>query len=390
MSMTNKAGSLIGVIKANKPLRLLLIAIALAVLAAFLAMKYLELREQQLRNAYLRSDEQTIKVIVPKQNLPAGSIISGNTVAAREVPAMYVHQTAIRPAGFNQIKGRRVITAVKKGTPLLWDHVAGSKRNDFSDVLAEGRRAITVQVDQINSFNGMIEPGNEIDLYVTMPAKYVGGKDDDAIFPIIQKVTVLATGRRLDPKTQATMNVAYGIRREPSFNTVTIDVLPKEAALVFAAQSAGSLSALLRNREDIGIAKFGHMTPDQLFSIAQKVAREKALKAQQERARANPAKPVPVVRDENGKIIGIVDDNGNLVDPETGEVIAQKNPDGSYTTADGKNLGKPTILDTAQPGVLAGEPVDDYSAQVQTWLVDYLSGGNSKNGVAIVQKVPVQ
>ena len=397
MSITNKAGSIIGVIKANKPLRLLLIAIGLAVLAAFLAMKYLELREAELQRAYLRADETTVKVIVPKGDLKPGTIISGNTVAARNVPSIYVHNTAIRPGEFNQVKGRRVIASVKKGTPLLWDHVAGSKRHDFSDVLGEGRRAITVQVDQINSINGMIEPGNEIDLFVTMDAKYVGGKDGDAIFPIIQKVQVLATGRRLEPKVQATMNVAYGRRREASFNTVTIDVSPKEAALVLAAQSSGTLSALLRNREDISVAKFGHMSPDQLFSISQRIAKEKEQQAK---------KPLQVIRDDEGNVIGVDDGNGNLVDPNTGETLAKKNADGTYTDINGKNLGKASSEDLTNEeaqklgltegrrnefGLPSSTGTDgNDTQQLPTWLVEYLSGGNSKNGVAIVEKIPVQ
>lgn len=405
MSISNKATSMISTITANKPLRLLLIAVGLAALAAYLAMKYLEIREAELQRAYLRSDEQTVRVIVPKTDLPAGSVISGSTVASRPVPAVYVHRSAVRASEFDQIKGRRITSDIERGTPLLWDYVAGSKRNDFSDVLQDGRRAITVQVDQINSINGMIEPGNDIDLYVTMDGKFLGGKEGDAIFPIIQKVRVLATGRRLDPKVQATMLIAYSRRREASFNTVTIDVSPREAALVFAAQSSGTLSALLRNREDTGMAKFGHISPDQLFSLSQKIAQQKEQAAQKNLA--GNAAVTRVVRDKEGNVIGVDDGKGNLIDPTTGKIVAKRNTDGSYSTDDGTNLGKadatPLSAQEAQQlglteekrrelGLPASDSIADEenSITAPAWLVEFLSGGNSKNGVAIVQKLPVQ
>jgi pilus assembly protein CpaB len=100
-----------------------------------------------------------------------------------------------------------------------------------------GRRAITVPVDEINSISGMLEPGDMIDLYVSLD--YQGRK---ITLPLLQAVEVMATGQRAidDPKS--------GERRE--FTTVTLDTTPEQAQSVIVARDTGKITALLRNPQD--------------------------------------------------------------------------------------------------------------------------------------------
>ncbi|HEB58583.1 MAG TPA: Flp pilus assembly protein CpaB [Gammaproteobacteria bacterium] len=390
MSVTARVSSFFGVLKANRPLRLFVIATALAILAAYLAIKYLELREAALLRQAQGEPQRMVRVVVASQNLKPGAVISGANMSARLVPADYVHSQALVPSQFKKVKGKRLIEPLEAGRPLLWTHIAGSTRTDFSDVIKKGRRAITVQVDQINSIDGMIEPGNEIDLYVTMPAKHVGGGNGDAIFPVVQNVTVLATGRRLDPRVQASMTVGYGGSRRERYNTVTLDVSPKQSALILAAQAAGQLSALLRNRNDAGTANFGHIKPGDIFTIARQVAIEEAA----------AAAPQPqIVRGPDGKPIGIVDPETGLVTDPDGNPIGRVDPEtGVVTDPDGNPIGvvseePPTPEERVALGLPPEAAPGTPGAPGFTaggWLVEFLAGGNSKDGVAEVQQLTVQ
>jgi pilus assembly protein CpaB len=113
----------------------------------------------------------------------------------------------------------------------------GKKVPTFSARVEAGRRAITVPVDEINSISGLLEPGDLIDLMVTVDQK---GKK--ITIPLMQSVQVMATGQRSvdDPKS--------GERKV--YSTVTLDTDPKQAQNVIVARDAGRLTALLRNPLD--------------------------------------------------------------------------------------------------------------------------------------------
>jgi len=323
MSKPNKIKSVVAVLRANRPLRLLLIAIGLAILAAFLAVKYLQNREAALKEAYQQTSERMVNVIVASRNLGRGAVLSKATLSVRRMPSMYVHQQVVPPGKFNIVKGRRLLEPLAKGRALLWSHVTGDQRRDFSDVLKTGRRAVTIPIDQLTSIDGMVEPGNHVDLYITLPTKLVGGAGDgDVVFPLLQNVEVLATGRQLEAKVQATMAVSYG-NRGRGYNTLTMNLTPKETALLFAANTAGRISASLRNRSDEGFV-FTSVRPTQILSFAQSLARE-------------VEKTKKVVRDASGKIVGRVV-NGKVVN-DKGEVIGHVNSDGTVVSNSGEIMG---------------------------------------------------
>jgi len=429
MNAQSKISTMVAVVRANKPLRLLLIAIALAVLAAFLAVKYLEMREDALRLAYQQPNKKTVRVVVAGKNIPSGTVVNSSNMSLRKIPSGYVHGEAVSPKQFARIQGRRLIRAIKAGRPLLWSHVAGVKRTDFSDVLDIGRRAVTVPIDELSSNAGMLRPGNHIDLYITMSAKHIGGDKGDVVLPVLQNVEVLATGTYLEPEIQASMSVAYKRNSAAGYNNVTVDLTPKQSALLFAAKSAGRLTAILRNRKDKGQANFGHVQVTDILSLSQQIA-------------AESAPPIKVVRDKNGKVIGIVKDDGSVVD-SSGKVIGKQDANGKIIGTNGEEIGSVaqvvkdangnligtvqadgSVIDAAGNvigkqqsdgtvvsstgeviGKVEADSLSDSEAKqlglptaaerneseaATARIVEYLSGGNSKNGIANVEKITVQ
>jgi len=349
MSQPNQLKSFLAVLRANRPLRLLVIAIGVGILAAFLAVQYLKLREAELKAAYLKSDDKLVSVIVARNNLPAGTVLNKSNLAAHKIPGMYVHKHAIAPAKFEVIQGRRLLTSLGKGRPLLWSHVTGDQRRDFSDVVSAGRRAITIPVDQLSSIENMIEPGNKVDLYLTLPAKLAGGTDEgDVVFPLLQDVEVLATGRELEPKVQATMAVSYRTQGQ-NFSTLTLNINAEEAPLLFASSTAGRITASLRNRNDKNLV-FASVQPGEILSLAQRLAQRVNTKTQ-------------VVRDKNGKVIGKVV-NGQVVD-ESGKVIGKVNSDGTVVSNTGEIIGT-----ASEETVITEQVVRDKNGKVIGKVVD--------------------
>lgn len=213
----------------------LIVALGLGVLAAIGARTYFVGR---MADIDARSRGQMVSVVVARTDLPRGTKLSAENVAIRQVPQEYAHSVAVMPNEFDKVEGQPLSYSVKAGEMILWGLMEGKRTPTFSARVENGRRAITVPVDEITSISGMLEPGDVIDLMVTM-----NQKDGRKItFPLLQSVLVMATGQRVvdDPKS--------GERR--SYSTVTLDTTPEQAQYVIVGRDSGRITALLRNPQD--------------------------------------------------------------------------------------------------------------------------------------------
>lgn len=210
------------------------VALLIGLLAAWGAQSYLQNEMAQLSQ---RSRGGEVQVVVAKSDLPKGTSISSANVAVRSIPAEYAHSGAVSPEQFNRVDGQAIGHAVKTGEMLMWALMETKRAPSFSARLEPGRRAITVPVDEINSISGLLEPGDRIDLLVTLEHK-----GEKLTVPLLQKVTVMATGQRVvdDPKG--------GEQR--LYSTVTLDTAPNDAQTVVMARERGRLTAMLRHPQD--------------------------------------------------------------------------------------------------------------------------------------------
>ena len=350
----------------KKNLSLLLIALGLGVAAALLSMLYLKAREAQLR-AELTPHVEEVAVVVASRDLVKGDRLDANTLAVRSMPADMVDSDAVRPDQFNGIEGQVLTHNLASGRPLLHSFVDRKFPLDFSDTIPQRRRALTIQVDEINAIAGYIRPGNRIDLFVTLPP---GALDPDAkdgdqeVLPLLENIEVLAAGRlpAYDYEERVRrMRLGEPQPVEHNFATLTLNVTPREAAIVATAQDKGTLLAVLRNREDDSGAGFVSVTPRDLLQhartlAAQARARQRApslAAARHERilhtARLTTREDGSVVTadgqvipgahlNEDGKLV-LAD--GTVVDPK--DVVVRA--DGSVTTRDGRVLALPEKRD---------------------------------------------
>lgn len=221
-------------IRQNKTWAILAAAIFIGLIAALIAYSYLS---RQLADIQARGKGETVPVVVAKRDLNKGTRLTSETVAIRNVPRDFAHSVAVTPEQFESLNGQALAFPVKGGEMVIWGLVEGKKTPTFSARVATGRRAMTVPVDEINSISGMLEPGDLVDLIVTI------NRDSKKItLPLMQGVQVMATGQRSvdDPKS--------GEKR--SYSTVTLDTTAEQAQHIILAREAGKLTALLRNPND--------------------------------------------------------------------------------------------------------------------------------------------
>jgi pilus assembly protein CpaB len=214
-------------------------ALGIGVLAAAIAYGYLA---RQIAAIEARAKGETVEVLVAKRELDTGAKLSANTIAIRKVPRDFAHSAALKPSDFEKVNGQALAYPIKGGEMVMWGLLEAKRTPTFSARVGTGRRAMTVPVDEINSISGMLEPGDMIDLMVTMDRK-----SKKHTFPLLQSVQVMATGQRSadDPKS--------GERR--SYTTVTLDATPEQAHNLIVAREAGKITALLRNPQDKQLMK---------------------------------------------------------------------------------------------------------------------------------------
>ncbi|WP_296226857.1 Flp pilus assembly protein CpaB [Ralstonia sp. UBA689] len=234
-------------LKINRNWVMLGLAVALGLSATFLSNKLLRDRVASIEEE-ARRGRKMVSVVVAKKDLQRGDTLNADVLAVRQIPADYVHSTAILPNQFDAIVNQRLVTPLKRGEELLEAHTEGRGTQIFSGMLKVGSRALTFPVDEINSISGMLRPGDKIDLIVTLrdanPGAAQGSKD--MTFPLLSNVAVLATGQQIgrggrndDPNTA-----------KQTFATVTLETTPEDANRIITAESTGKLTAVLRNPED--------------------------------------------------------------------------------------------------------------------------------------------
>ncbi|MDF3883902.1 Flp pilus assembly protein CpaB [Cupriavidus basilensis] len=185
------------------------------------------------------------KVAVAATDINLGQRLSPEFVKLVDWP------TASLPPGVindqRTIDGRVTKTSVLRGEPVLESKLTpvGTK-GGLSAVIADGKRAITVRVNDVVGVAGFALPGSFVDIIVNTQkdaaAKSTGSeRTDQSISKIVlEKILVLA--------------VAQEVNRDETkpkvVNAVTLEVSPDEAEKLDLARSVGTLSLVLRNQVD--------------------------------------------------------------------------------------------------------------------------------------------
>lgn len=223
--------------KINKNWIVLVAALSVGGLAAWGAKNYLgsQMAEIEARD----KNKAMVRVVVAKTDLAKGSVLLAENVAVRSIPQEWAHSGAITPEQFGRAEGSILAYAANAGESMIWSQLEGQRVPTFSARLTQGRRAVTVPVDEISSLSGMVEPGDLIDIVVSI-------KNDKKsfTFTLLQSVTVLATG------TKASQEDKDPEGRSRTFSTITLDTSPDDAKRVIAAREVGRVTALLRAPSD--------------------------------------------------------------------------------------------------------------------------------------------
>jgi pilus assembly protein CpaB len=211
----------------------------------------------------------TSSVVVTTQDIKAGTKITDGMLVAKPLPP-----DAIIPGALSDLSGLVGLTArypLAKGDQVTPTKLGQTEKNPaFSNVIPDGKRAVSVDVVEKTSVGGLIVAGDHVDVIVIGKAKSTdttgSGQDQPAAFTLLQDVEVLSVAQtsqapvaRIDKNgNPITTDTASGsISAPPSdtsanakAKTVTLAVSPDDAAKLALAGQSYSVYLSLRGSGD--------------------------------------------------------------------------------------------------------------------------------------------
>lgn len=222
----------------------LIISIGAGFLAVILFQFYLKSERNKLFEGM-----KIVEVAAVNHDFPAGTAIEESYLEKKEIPNRYLHDKEVLFSDVPQIIGQPLRYPVKSGETLLWTGISGKRDDTLSSLVVKGERGVTLGVDEIDGINGLIHPGDRVDILGTFFAGGLGKeavelKLGEATVMLLQNVLVLATGSRIrSPKNS-------GSEENNGYSGITVSVTPGEAALLVLAQQRGKLTMIIRNFGD--------------------------------------------------------------------------------------------------------------------------------------------
>ncbi|ALK95229.1 pilus assembly protein CpaB [Massilia sp. WF1] len=182
------------------------------------------------------------RIAVANADISLGQRLTPEMFRLAEWPAESVPKAAF--TDLQKLSGRVLKSNLLMGEPISETKLApAGTLGGLSALITEGKRAITVRVNDVIGVAGFALPGNYVDIIVSTQKEASPGSDsrEQNISKIVlERILVLA--------------VAQEVNRDETkpkvVNAVTLEVTPEQAEKLDLARSVGTLSLALRNQID--------------------------------------------------------------------------------------------------------------------------------------------
>ncbi len=227
-----------------------LLMVAISVAAGLMAMVF------AARWLSSQGSQMSTRVVVAAADIALGSVITAEHLKQVDWP-----KSAL-PAGVfmdpEKLKDRVARVAIHRDEPILESRLAPKgARAGLSAVISQGKRAITVRVNDVIGVAGFALPGNYVDVILSTKDARRGRDEAEISKIVLEGILVLAVGEE----------VGRDDTRPRAVKAVTLEVSPAEAEAIDLARSVGNLSLVLRNQVDLARGNTRGVTKDHLLGV---------------------------------------------------------------------------------------------------------------------------
>lgn len=232
-----------------KSRNILILALVMAIVTTFLFNNYLK----ELDKKYKKADNK-INVVVPKQEIKKNQKITKDILEFKEFSVDSVHPEAVKT--IEQVEGNYALTDMMAGEILFPYRFT----NQFKEAelvtrkIRDGYRAISVEVNFVESVSNLIQPEDYVDVVFSEKIKDELSKAQDKTIVktdmILQNIRVLAVGKRLVEKdAQAKDPKAEGQKEnQVEYMSVTLELRPEDSVRIINSDERGNIKLILRSK----------------------------------------------------------------------------------------------------------------------------------------------
>ncbi len=261
---------------------ILLIALIFGAFAAFLARSWLQSHSERT------AVKEVSTIVVAAKTLGFGTPISPDDVREVPWPADSKPEGTFAKAQDLLKDGRRIVLSpFVRDEPIVATKVGlPNQTGSLSTVIEEGKRAVTVAVDDVRGVAGFIFPGDFVDVVLTRTVNNSDSTSQSFSDEILQHVKVLAIDQTSGDRQE----------RPTVAKAVTLELTPEQALKILLATNIGKLSLILRQSAEVAMAPETRMTERDLYGAAAQAPAPVAVAPAPKPAPAPATRKVTVVR----------------------------------------------------------------------------------------------
>ncbi len=186
-----------------------------------------------------QSSAASRQVVVAAVDVEPGSKLTLPMLSVLDWPGSVVPAGAFSDVA--QLQDRVLRLGVLKGEAIVERKLAPEgSQGGLSAVIAQGKRAMTVRVNDVVGVAGFALPGTYVDVMVNTHREQGRGEDAQISKTVLEQVLVLAVAQQASrDETQPKV-----------VSAVTLELTPQDAEKLDLARSVGTLSLVLRNQVD--------------------------------------------------------------------------------------------------------------------------------------------
>ncbi len=224
------------------------------------------------------------KVVVAAVDIELGTKVNAEMLSTMDWPSGAMPAGAFKDV--KELQDRIVRVSILRGEPLQERKLAPvGTLGGLSAVIADGKRAMTVRVNDVVGVAGFALPGNYVDVMVNAQQDKERGEEGKQISKtVLERVLVLAVAQeagRDDTKPKVV-------------SAVTLELSLEDSEKLDLARSVGTLSLVLRNQVDRKTVATAGITKQELFGDKQPPALQAApARAARPMRAAHTPRPAP-------------------------------------------------------------------------------------------------
>lgn len=225
--------------------KIIIISIILAIITSTLI--YIYLTKIQVSN----NNIEYINVIIASKTIDAKSIISSEDLKSISIQKSLLNKNALldKIDIINKINKETIY----EGEQILKDRLADNNNASLAYQIPQGKRAISINVNEASSVGFFIKPGDFIDVILTLQKESEEQKEGQIISPrmskiLLQNIMVLGVGKDKDIIQNAgdKKDLKNSTASADNIKTITLALTQEETEKITIGEEAGILKLALR------------------------------------------------------------------------------------------------------------------------------------------------